>query len=435
MKSKLLKTVVLASSLVFLNCGDDVTSAISDYTASLSSSSAGEVQPGTSSDSQGTAGTEISSSDAAQPTSGTTVEAGSSDSVPGSSADVGPQAGSSSAAAPGAESSADVAASSSSDDKCLASSLPNACGDAPASSSATAPAVSSSSVSAPAVSSSSSEEKVESSSSEAAKPKGVFLAEGTDETKDQLKVKYIERTGHDGGGILAYPEQLSNDQKHAVVVWGPGGGTEPGAYGGIIRRLASHGFVVIALRESPGNATQAIPALNWLEKKNKDPNDPLYQKLDMTKVGCSGHSMGGLESEQALIKDDRVITAMLNNSGDLGHTAMSQVSTSKTIGIVYGEGGMERPNAEADYNNRGVKAPACLIKMTGGQGNECQQGECGWGHGSGPWGGMAATVAWMRWHLGGEDNRKADFVGSSGKYINGPIVGERGNWKGQCKNF
>jgi len=413
MKSKLLKTVVLASSLVFLNCGDDVSSAISGYAAGFSSSSAEEVQPGTSSDSQGATGTEISSSATQQNQDAI---------LPGSSADVGPQVESSSAVAPGAESSADVAASSSSV-------------DAPASSSEKAPVVSSSSVRAPAVSSSSSEEKVESSSSEEAKPKGVFLAEGSDETKDQMRVKYIERTGHDGGGILAYPEQLSNDQKHAVVVWGPGGGTEPGAYGGIIRRLASHGFVVIALRESPGNATQAIPALNWLEKKNKDPNDPLYQKLDMTKVGCSGHSMGGLESEQALIKDDRVITAMLNNSGDLGHTAMSQVSASKTVGIVYGEGGMERPNAEADYNNRGVKAPACLIKMTGGQGNECQQGECGWGHGSGPWGGMAATVAWMRWHLGGEDFRKADFVGTSGRYINGEIIGERGHWKGQCKNF
>ena len=413
MKSKLLKTVVLASSLVFLNCGDDAAlPSIPNY-GNLSSSSAEEVQPGESFDSQGASGTEISSS---------AVQQGGDEIVPGSSADVGPQVQSSSAVTPGAESSAGVAASSSS----IA---------APVSSSATAPVVSSSSEKAPAVSSSSSEEKVESSSSEAPKPKGVFLAEGTDETKDQLKVKYIERTGHDGGGILAYPEQLSNDQKHAVVVWGPGGGTEPGAYGGIIRRLASHGFVVIALRESPGNATQAIPALNWLEKKNNDPNDPLYQKLDLTKVGCSGHSMGGLESEQALIKDDRVITAMLNNSGDLGHTAMSQVSTSKTIGIVYGEGGMERPNAEADYNNQGVKAPACLIKMTGGQGNECQQGECGWGHGSGPWGGMAATVAWMRWHLGGEDNRKADFVGTSGRYINGEILGERGHWKGQCKNF
>ena len=416
MKSKLLKTVVLASSLVFLNCGDDAAlPSIPNY-GNLSSSSAEEVQPGESSDSQGAAGTEISSS---------AVQQGGDEIVPGSSADVGPQVQSSSAVAPGAESSADVAASSSSVAAPVSSSEQN-----PGSSSDVAPVSSSTKVE-----SSSSEKKVESSSSEAAKPKGVFLAEGADETKDQLKVKYIEHTGHDGGGILAYPEQLSNDQKHAVVVWGPGGGTEPGAYGGMINRLASHGFVVIALRESPGNATQAIPALNWLEKKNNDPNDPLYQKLDMTKVGCSGHSMGGLESEQALIKDDRVITAMLNNSGDLGHTAMSQVSTSKTIGIVYGEGGMERPNAEADYNNQGVKAPACLIKMTGGQGNECQQGECGWGHGSGPWGGMAATVAWMRWHLGGEDFRKADFVGTSGRYINGEIIGERGHWKGQCKNF
>jgi hypothetical protein len=199
----------------------------------------------------------------------------------------------------------------------------------------------------------------------------------------------------------------------------------------MIHRLASHGFVVIALKESPGNASQGKPALDWLEKKNNDPSDPLYQKLDMTKVGCSGHSMGGLESEQMVIQDKRVITAMLNNSGDLGHTAMASVPTDKTIGIVYGEAGMERPNAEADYNNNGVKAPACLIQMTGGP----QGGEGGWGHGSGPWGGMAATVAWMRWHLGGEDFRKDDFVGSSGRYINGEIIGEQGHWKGTCKNF
>ena len=48
---------------------------------------------------------------------------------------------------------------------------------------------------------------------------------------------------------------------------------------------------------------------------------------------------------------------------------------------------------------------------------------------------MAATISWMRWHLGGEDWRKADFVGMNGKYINGPIIGESGNWKGTCKNF
>ena len=437
MKSKLFKTMVLASSLVFLNCGDDaVTSAINDYATGLSSSAGEVVSPES-------AGSALpASSGTVQQGGETNQQAGGDESclasslpdacgpgtnpLPTSSAAVVTTPESSASVTPNPESSAAVTPTSS------ATVTPN-----PESSSVAAPASSAttpaSSVAAPA--SSSSEKAVESSSSEAPKPAGIFLAEGKDETKDQMRVKYIERTGHDGGGILAYPEQLSTIQKHGIVVWGPGGGTEPGAYGGMIRRLASHGFVVIALRESPGNASQGKPALDWLAKKNNDPNDPLYQKLDMNVVGCSGHSMGGLESEQMVIQDKRVITAMLNNSGDLGHTAMSKVPQGKTIGIVYGEGGMERPNAEADYNNPGVKVPACLIKMTGGQGNECQQGECGWGHGSGPWGGMAATVAWMRWHLGGEDFRKDDFVGSSGRYINGEILGERGRWKGQCKNF
>ena len=283
-----------------------------------------------------------------------------------------------------------------------------------------------------------------SSSSEEVKPAGVFLAEGTDENKDQMQVEYIENIEpciwdndkkRNLCKILAYPKQLSDTKKHAVVMWGPGGGSDPKEYGGIIKRLASHGFVVVAIPQSPGDASQGKPALDWLESKNKDPNDPLYNKLDMTKVGCSGHSMGGLESEQMLLKDDRVITAVLNNSGAFNHAELANVSTSKTAAIVYGEGGMERPNAEGDYNNNNVKAPACLLKMTGGQGNECYNGECGWGHGSGPWGGMAATVAWMRWHLGGEDWRKDDFVGTSGKYINGAIIGQPGKWKGQCKNF
>ena len=253
----------------------------------------------------------------------------------------------------------------------------------------------------------------------------IFLSEGKEEERDQLAVDYIQHTGPDGAGILCYPKQLSSDKKHGVIVWGPGGGTEPGAYEGIIRRLASHGFVVIAISSSPGDASKAIAALNWLEEKNRANDGPLAGKLDMNTVGCSGHSMGGLESEQAIIKDRRVKTSILNNSGDLGHTAMGNVPTDRTIAIVYGNNGMERPNAEADYGNPAVRAPACLIMMDGAD----------HGHGSGPWDGMSATVAWFRWHLGGESFRKADFVGTSGKYINGPIPGGRGNWKGQCKNF
>ena len=423
MKSKILKFVILASSLAFFNCDDSVNSAVDQAQAAVD----GQTIPTNPND--------LSSSGMADPVIGggeggdTFVMSSNSTDFGGGQGGEGQIASSADATFP-ASSGAVVPTSS---DAVMPTSS-----DAviPASSDAVNPPASSSSKVKPT--SSSEEAQPESSSSEEVKPAGIFLAEGKEEEKDQMQIVYTEniepcmfKDGKNLCKILAYPKQLSETQKHAVVVWGPGGGSDPKDYRAIISRLASHGFVVVALRESPGNANEGIEALNWLDKKNKDPNDPLYNKLDMNTVGASGHSMGGLESEQMVIKDKRVLTAFLNNSGDWNGAGANKVATDRSIAILFGEVGMEKDNAKNDYNNAGVKAPACLIEMTGGPRNS----EGGYGHGSGSWDGMAATVAWMRWHLGGEDFRKADFVGSTGKYIDGNIIGKQGKWKGQCKNF
>ena len=423
MKSKILKFVILASSLAFFNCGDSVNNALEQAQAAAEGqsvptdpyalSSSGMTDPGFGGG-EGDGQLFMSSS--------------ATDFMGGSQAGEGQIASSADYAGPA---SSDAVVPTSSEAVVPTSS------DAvsPASSDAVIPPTRSSSSTVKPASSSTVAEP-ESSSSEEVKPEsGIFLAEGTEEEKNYMEVEYIRNTADNGGGVLCYPKQLSSTKKHAVVLWGPGGGSSPNDYEGIIRRLASHGFVVVATSESPEGTGRGKPALDWLAKKNSTQGDVLYDKLDMTKVGASGHSMGGLQSEQMAIAVDRVITAFLNNSGGFNHNEMTRISPTKTVAVVYGEGGMERPNAEGDYNNNNVKAPACLIKMTGGQGNECQNGECGYGHGSGPWDGMAATVAWMRWHLGGEDWRKDDFVGTTGKYIDGPIIGKRGKWKGQCKNF
>ena len=426
MRSKFLKCIIVASSLAFMNCGDDAS------TAPNLNPNSGILGIASSSDAANLTDPSLSSSSISGEIGGGVGPASSADAVPTSSADAQNPALSADVANP--VSSADIATPASSADVTSTSSaaVPASSSEAakPASSETAKPASSETAkpTSSASVKSSSSVETVVSSSSEA--PKGVFLAEGKEEEKDQLKVVYKTRTGWDGGGVLCYPEKLSDTQKHAVVVWGPGGGSKPEEYEGIIRRLASHGFVVIGLRESPGNASQATKALDWMEQQNKDSNSPLYGKLDMTKVGCSGHSMGGLESEQAAIKDKRVITAFLNNSGDKGAGAFKNIPATKTAAVVFGEKGMEHDNAIRDYNSA-TTVPACMIEMTGGPRNS----EGGYGHGSGPWDGMAATIAWMRWHLGGEDFRKPDFVGTSGKYIDGNIIGKQGKWKGQCKNF
>jgi hypothetical protein len=51
------------------------------------------------------------------------------------------------------------------------------------------------------------------------------------------------------------------------------------------------------------------------------------------------------------------------------------------------------------------------------------------GHGSGPWDGAGTNVAWMRWHIGGENARKSDFIGTGGKYNN------TGIWTTKFKNW
>ncbi|MCF0220954.1 MAG: alpha/beta hydrolase, partial [Fibrobacter sp.] len=254
MKSKFLKMAVVAlGALAFVNCSSETNPVDPNTNSEISSGSVGELPDdpalGNSSDSQG----------------------------------VGDQ---------GNPANPDVPVSSASEPAAVSSSTVDT--NTPvASSSSVAPQepVSSSSV-APAVASSSSVAPVASSSSVAPQeaPKGIFLANDTDENKNYMEVVYQTKTGDNGGGVLAYPKNLSTTQKHGVVLWGPGGGTEPTAYEGIIRRLASHGFVVIATSESPDGMDRGKPALDWLAKKNETPGDPLYQKLDMTKVGASGHS-------------------------------------------------------------------------------------------------------------------------------------------------
>src|SRR5574344_254196 len=285
------------------------------------------------------------------------------------------------------------------------------------SSSAAAPASSSSAV--PAITYSSSSQAI------VVPAEKTIVLEVTDhddyEKGGPFKTKQITGGAHDGD-IIVMPENLTADPNkiHGVIIWGPGGGTKPDAYGQVTGQLASYGFVVYGTWQSGGSGDEMTAAIDWLEKQNKDPNSVFYQKLKLDKVGVSGHSMGGLNSEQALVKDKRVATALLCNSGAFGGTGgLDKNTAGKPAGIIYGREGMERSNAEADYAN--AKGPA-WISMRHKDGVEM-------GHGSGPWEGADAVCAWMRWQIGGDSTIRKDFLGNGGKYNNNGI------WQTQFKNW
>lgn len=246
----------------------------------------------------------------------------------------------------------------------------------------------------------------------------VFLAGDDVDANGPLATTLVEDLPFDGGGhILVRPTDITSEPntKHPVAIWGPGGGTPPGDYMLLLTRMASQGFVIVGIRESTGDSVLMSAAIDWLEEQNADSQSPMYDRLILDRVGVFGHSMGGLSSEAAALADDRVTTALLNNSGAFSHDALVNVTI--PTGIIYGESGQERPNAEGDYNNPGNQGPCWLSMMAGG------------GHGSGPWDGAGANVAWMRWHIGGENFRSDAFLGDGGEY------NDTGIWSTEFKNW
>lgn len=66
-----------------------------------------------------------------------------------------------------------------------------------------------------------------------------------------------------------------------------------------------------------------IFVLNQLEIYDRDPKNPLYQKLDMTRVAALGHSLGGATAEQFAKVDPRVRAALNLDGWTLGDVAQS----------------------------------------------------------------------------------------------------------------
>ena len=98
-----------------------------------------------------------------------------------------------------------------------------------------------------------------------------------------------------GGGTVYYPTDTSQGTFGGVVL-APGFTATSGTYAGTARRVASHGFVVVAIDTNStldfpdSRGTQIIAALNWLTGSSPT---AVRRRVDASRLAVSGHSMGG----------------------------------------------------------------------------------------------------------------------------------------------
>ncbi|WP_156753307.1 poly(ethylene terephthalate) hydrolase family protein [Actinokineospora pegani] len=91
-----------------------------------------------------------------------------------------------------------------------------------------------------------------------------------------------------------YYRPAKMDRPLPVILWGNGTGAIPGVYSGLLRHLASHGFIVAAANTPQSNSGQEMLAgLSWLRAANANPVSPYRGKVDLDHVGAVGHSQGG----------------------------------------------------------------------------------------------------------------------------------------------
>jgi hypothetical protein len=97
-----------------------------------------------------------------------------------------------------------------------------------------------------------------------------------------------------GGAACTIFRPSTIPDRAPIILWGNGTSQMPDTYGPILKTLASNGFVVAAANTfNAGSGADMLGCLDWLTQQNAEAGGPYSGKLDLTKVGATGHSQGG----------------------------------------------------------------------------------------------------------------------------------------------
>ncbi|SDT97745.1 poly(ethylene terephthalate) hydrolase family protein [Halopseudomonas salegens] len=216
-------------------------------------------------------------------------------------------------------------------------------------------------------------------------------------------------SGREGPDCTIYrPRTLGeNNRRHPIIIWGNGTGASPSGYGSLLDHWASHGFVVAAANTSDaGSGQEMLACLDYLVQQNGRSTGTYADKLNVNRVGSSGHSQGGGGSIMAG-QDSRItVTAPFQPYVlGLGHDSSSQRNQNGPMFLMTGSSDTlagPRLNGRPVFRNANV--PVFWGNLQGaGHFEPASNG----GDYRGP------STAWYRFHLMNDGNAESLFYGSN----------------------
>jgi hypothetical protein len=205
------------------------------------------------------------------------------------------------------------------------------------------------------------------------------------------------------------PACMKKGEKYPVIAWANGTCGETHGYSGLLSTVASHGFVVIApnstwtaaVTTAAGTPVQ-VSAMDYAEALNADAKSPLYQRLDMSKVGAMGHSQGAAATGSTAA-DPRVKSVIFWNSGASNDKPFLNVSGDEDVGggtvaaLKSSTDAATKPGAWIYYHkvlaNGGMNTGHLLLMEQPERVTDL-------------------ALAWWKWQLLGDQEAKKMFVGA-----------------------
>ena len=220
--------------------------------------------------------------------------------------------------------------------------------------------------------------------------------------------------GNAGAGSTVFrPTNLGQGGvKHPIFVWGTGATSTPAQYRDHFSRMASHGFVIISPNTGSVTAGRLTQSLNWIVAQNSAAG--IYNgKLNTSKIAMGGHSLGSTSTFDAERTATNLTTTIHIAGGSFDGQGSSKVKT--PTAYICGSTDFALTNCQRDYQNmRAGGQPLFFSVMQGVDHIQAARRA------------LPAMIAWLRWHLAGE-NRKAEFS-PGGKFFSGIFRSQVKNW-------
>ncbi len=108
--------------------------------------------------------------------------------------------------------------------------------------------------------------------------------------------------------IVYYPDNIKKSSKtYPAIVWANGTMCPPSMYDGLLREFAKGGYIVVANEDTmAADGSAQIQSIDFIIAENSKTDSIFYEKVNIKKIGVTGHSQGGRSSVNAAAKDTRI---------------------------------------------------------------------------------------------------------------------------------